>query len=38
MPRVTAPPRTPLGIGWPTWVVIVAVLLIIAAAAVMYVQ
>ena len=29
--------KTPFGIGWTTWILIVAVLLVIAAAAVFYV-
>jgi hypothetical protein len=29
--------RSPLGIGWSTWILIVAVLLVIAAAAALYV-
>ena len=38
MANLTSLPRAPFGLGWPTWVVIVAVLLVIAAAATLYLR
>jgi hypothetical protein len=36
MADATSPPRTPFGIGWSAWILIVAVLLILIAVLLLY--
>lgn len=38
MATITSPARPRFGLGWSTWVLIVAVLLVVIAAAALYVQ